>query len=90
MTLLSRLSCSSTQLPPLRFFFAITLDIEAVIALIECVQKFSGGVVLVSHDQHFVSSVGAEIWLVGEEPGKITKAESLDAYIKSKRANVGN
>jgi ATPase subunit of ABC transporter with duplicated ATPase domains len=69
-------------------FFNCQPDIEAVTALIECVQKFVGGVVLVSHDQHFVSSVGAEIWLVGEEPGKITKAESLDAYIKSKSVNV--
>ena len=37
-----------------------------------------GGVVLVSHDQYFVSRVAKEVWVV--EKGKVTLAESFDSY----------
>merc|ERR1711957_776422 len=40
------------------------LSMQAVDALIEAVQKFQGGVVVVSHDQHFVSNVCNELWVV--------------------------
>lgn len=41
--------------------------IETIDALIEALREFKGGVVVVSHDQHFVNSVCQELWVVGNE-----------------------
>ena len=54
------------------------LDLESVVALAECLEKFEGGVVLVSHDQYFVSRVAKEVWVV--ENQTLTAAESFDKY----------
>ena len=40
------------------------LDMDAIEALIEALAAFAGGVVFVSHDQHFITSVAKELWLV--------------------------
>lgn len=40
------------------------LDIDAVNALIIAIEGYSGGVLIVSHDQHFVSSVCKELWVI--------------------------
>ena len=40
------------------------LDIDAVNALIVALNAYSGGLLVVSHDQHFVSSVCDELWLI--------------------------
>jgi ATP-binding cassette subfamily F protein 3 len=37
------------------------LDLEAVEALADCVDAFEGAVVLVSHDNYFVSRVAKEV-----------------------------
>ena len=47
------------------------LPMEAVDALVEAVQDFKGGVLVVSHDQHFVSNCCSEMWVV--EDGQATK-----------------
>merc|ERR1719191_1258925 len=54
------------------------LDLGSIEALAESVKGFEGGVVLVSHDQYFVSQVANEVWNVGN--GAIKKLESFDAY----------
>ena len=54
------------------------LDLESVVALADCIEKFEGGVVLVSHDQYFVSRVAREVWVV--EKGAVTRAESFEKY----------
>jgi len=54
------------------------LDLESVVALADCIEKFEGGVVLVSHDQYFVGRVAKEVWVV--DKGTVTKAESFDKY----------
>merc|ERR1719263_1644695 len=54
------------------------LDLASVEALTESVSKFDGGVVLVSHDQYFVSKVAREVWIVAS--GAVKRAESFDAY----------
>eukprot|EP00965_Chrysotila_dentata_P020570 681435-Pleurochrysis_carterae.AAC.1 len=46
----------------------------------------SGGVVLVSHDQYFVSRVANEVWVV--ENGGVRRAESFDAYRKQQLAKI--
>ena len=40
------------------------LSMEAVDALVEAVQDFKGGLIVVSHDQYFVSNTCTELWVV--------------------------
>merc|ERR1719203_1698846 len=54
------------------------LDLASIEALAESVAKFDGGVVLVSHDQHFVSRVAKEVWVVAD--CAVKKAASFEAY----------
>lgn len=42
------------------------LSMDAADALVEAVQDFKGGVMVVSHDQHFVSNTCTELWVVSE------------------------
>lgn len=62
------------------------LDLESVVALADCIERFAGGVVLVSHDQYFVSRVAKEVWLV--EKGQVSKAASFDAYRAAQLAKL--
>merc|ERR1712190_139437 len=57
------------------------LDLASIEALSESVKHFDGGVVLVSHDQYFVSQVAKEVWAVSG--GTVKKLESFDAYRSS-------
>jgi len=52
------------------------LDLETIDALILAINQFGGGVLLVSHDQHFLASVCAEFW--GVLDGKMKRFDSLD------------
>jgi ATP-binding cassette subfamily F protein 3 len=54
------------------------LDIDAVNALIIAIEGFTGGVVIVSHDQHFVSSVCKEIWVIKKNRVRKFKGEFKD------------
>jgi len=54
------------------------LDLESVAALADCVERFEGGVILVSHDQYFVGRVAKEVWLVSR--GMVKQVESFDKY----------
>lgn len=54
------------------------LDIDAVNALIIALSTFSGGVLVISHDQHFVSSVCDEIWVIKKTRLKKFKGEFKD------------
>lgn len=63
------------------------LDLESVVALADCLDKFAGGVVLVSHDQYFVSRVAKEVWVV--DKGAVTKAASFDAYRAAQLKKIG-
>jgi len=54
------------------------LDLGSIEALADTVEKFEGGVVLVSHDQYFVSRVAKEVWIVAD--GSVKRAESFDSY----------
>mmetsp|Transcript_2527 Transcript_2527/g.2789 ORF Transcript_2527/g.2789 Transcript_2527/m.2789 type:complete len:834 (+) Transcript_2527:276-2777(+) len=47
------------------------LDMESIDALAEAVNKYSGGLVLVSHDMRLISQVANEIWICDKK--KITK-----------------
>eukprot|EP00916_Digyalum_oweni_P019737 GHVL01032934.1.p1 GENE.GHVL01032934.1~~GHVL01032934.1.p1 ORF type:complete len:604 (-),score=91.32 GHVL01032934.1:208-2019(-) len=57
------------------------LDIESIDALAEALNKFEGGMVLVSHDFRLISQVAQEIWLVKDNnvekwPGSIEDYKS--------------
>lgn len=47
------------------------LSMEAVDALVEAVQDFKGGIMVVSHDEYFVSKTCSELWVV--HSGKVTR-----------------
>eukprot|EP00242_Pyramimonas_sp_CCMP2087_P006181 CAMPEP_0198199308 /NCGR_PEP_ID=MMETSP1445-20131203/2625_1 /TAXON_ID=36898 /ORGANISM="Pyramimonas sp., Strain CCMP2087" /LENGTH=946 /DNA_ID=CAMNT_0043869121 /DNA_START=160 /DNA_END=3000 /DNA_ORIENTATION=- len=61
------------------------LDVEAVDALIEAINDFKGGVIMVSHDQHFLQSTNADIWVVNKEqaPGMARFEGGFKQYKKS-------
>lgn len=42
------------------------LDMESIDALVEAIQDFKGGLLVVSHDQFFISNTCSELWVVGE------------------------
>lgn len=41
------------------------LDMDTIDALINALNQYEGGIVIVSHDQHLINSVCDEIWVVG-------------------------
>jgi len=45
------------------------LDLDAVEALIMAILNFDGGVLVISHDEHLVSSICEELWVA--EPGRV-------------------
>lgn len=49
------------------------LDLDSIDAVIVALSNFSGGVILVSHDQAFVEAVAEEIWVVGQIPGRVIR-----------------
>lgn len=64
------------------------LDLESVAALADCVQKFQGAVVCVSHDQFFVNHVARDCFVVAKNAVK--KAPSFQAYVARQLAKVNN
>ena len=39
---------------------------ESIDALVEAVSAFQGGIIAVSHDQHFISQTCRELWIVAD------------------------
>lgn len=55
------------------------LSMDAADALVQAVKDFGGGVMVVSHDQHFVSNTCTELWVVAE--GKASRFNgTFDEY----------
>ena len=70
------------------FSFVFKLDLETTEALIDAINSFSGGVLLVSHDQHLLTSVCKELLVV--ENGKVevlrggmTNSDAFNDYKKA-------
>eukprot|EP00941_MAST-03F_sp_MAST-3F-sp1_P002144 g2144.t1 len=57
------------------------LDLETVDALIKAIENFSGGLLVVSHDQHLLSNIIQELWVVGDGKVKVFPGD-FDAYKK--------
>eukprot|EP01134_Creolimax_fragrantissima_P004470 CFRG4470T1 len=69
------------------------LDMETSGALVDALRKFSGGILVVTHDQFFLENVATQFWAVGD--GKVKIFDSLPAakafsYQSIKRINVSN
>ena len=64
------------------------LDPETIDALAEGIEKFDGGVVLISHDFRLIDQVAREIWVV--EDGEVTEWDGdiheYKQYLKKKVA----
>lgn len=57
------------------------LDMESIDALVEAIQDFKGGLMVVSHDQHFITNTCGELWVVGE--GSVSRFRgTFDDYKK--------
>jgi len=57
------------------------LDMESIDALVEAVKDFRGGLIVVSHDQFFITNTCSELWVVGD--GKATRFRGdFDEYKK--------
>lgn len=57
------------------------LSMDAVDALVEAVKDFGGGILVVSHDSHFVSNTCTELWVVSE--GQCTRFRGSFAEYKA-------
>lgn len=63
------------------------LDLESVDALILGLNQFQGGIIIVSHDQYFVSCICEEIWYIRDAKLKKfngTFEDYRNALIKNK------
>lgn len=43
------------------------LDIEGLDALMVALQKWNGGVIIISHDERFITTVAKELWVCGDQ-----------------------
>lgn len=58
------------------------LDMGAIEALIDALKRFTGGVLVVSHDQHFITSTCNELWMIAEQ--RVVRFEgSFEDYKRS-------
>lgn len=63
-----------------------TQDIETVDALIDAVNAFQGGIIVVSHDQHFIQNTCQEMWVVDKKRG--TGLERIDGSFEHYKKRV--
>ncbi|PVV00305.1 hypothetical protein BB560_005319 [Smittium megazygosporum] len=56
------------------------LDMESIDALTEGLKKFNGGVVLVSHDERFISTVCTELWVCSDGKLQQFKGNGIKEY----------
>jgi hypothetical protein len=80
--LVSKLCWLNTILNLSSYFILYFPDMGAIGALIDALKNFHGGVLVVSHDQHFITNVCNELWMVQNK--KVTTFDgSFDDYKKS-------
>ncbi|KAG1453597.1 hypothetical protein G6F56_007529 [Rhizopus delemar] len=63
------------------------LDMESIDSLADAIKRFSGGVVLVSHDFRLISQIANQIWIC--DKGRVDNFEgSIKEYKEALRKNV--
>ncbi len=63
---LLRTRCTQVSNPIHRSIQSRSLDMESIDALVGAVKDFRGGLIVVSHDQFFITNTCGELWVVGE------------------------
>ena len=67
------------------------LDMGTIEALSQALQAFTGGVLVVSHDQHFITSLCSEIWLCDSANKSVSiYRDGFHAYAKSVKDKAAN
>ena len=61
------------------------LDLETTEALIDAIRDFQGGVLLVSHDQHLLTSVCKHLYVVEKGNVEMLRQASGEAFEKYKK-----
>jgi len=51
------------------------LDLETIDALVEALKEYRGGLIVVSHDQHFIEKICNALWVVAD--GKVVKFDGV-------------
>ncbi|KAH9028313.1 P-loop containing nucleoside triphosphate hydrolase protein [Lactarius hengduanensis] len=64
------------------------LDLEGLDALMSALSTWNGGVIIISHDERFITSVAKELWVCGE--GTVTKFKGDVQAYKARRLIVSN
>ena len=65
----------------------LLLDMGAIEALANALKAFHGGILIISHDQFFITSVCNEIWLIQDRKVKVFDGKLTD-YKKSVVARI--
>ena len=77
-TLIFPTSCTDILLLIFTFYHH---HLKSIDALVEAVKGFRGGLIVVSHDEHFITNTCEELWVVGE--GVVAKYKGgFDDYKK--------
>jgi len=57
------------------------LDIETVEALIDCLEMYQGGILLITHEPELINRIDSKIWYLNKDTKKITyNIDSYDTY----------
>ena len=58
------------------------LDIETVEALIDCLELYKGGILLITHEPELINRIDSKIWYLNKDTKKINfNIESYDQYV---------
>ena len=51
------------------------LDLDSVQGLIKALMKFEGGVFVVSHDEHLITAVCDELWIIRDKKVELSEGK---------------
>jgi ATP-binding cassette subfamily F protein 1 len=64
------------------------LDIETVEALIDCLEVYEGGILLITHEPELINRLSSQIWLLDSNTKKVNfNIDSYDSYCDSLLSN---
>merc|ERR1712084_118682 len=66
------------------------LDMESIDALARCLNKFKGGVLMISHDMRLISQCAQEIYICDHKKVTKYKGDIMDFKMKTKKDTAKN
>merc|ERR1712244_184615 len=63
------------------------LDMESIDSLAICLNKFKGGVLMISHDMRLISQCAEEIYICDRKKIELYKGDILDFKLATRKAN---